>query len=706
MMGAKLLFRDAQGRDASVDVPGDGAFLGRAADCLVRTDDAMVSRKNCKISTAGGRWFVEDLGSSNGTFVNETRVQKQQLAHADVIRCGSLQVRFVETADQPAAGGKPRTMSLEPQGGGGSVQVSPELTGGSLDPASLMAMKDQEISSTAQERDALAARLREAAQELEGLNARFETEQAELKKARTELSQIRERLNDLSRQKSLADEELHATHKVTEELRNELAAMRDEFLTAKTRAEEATEELSARDRQLERAQEDVQRAKVATDELRGKLAELQKTKDEGWRELNNRVGELDHLREVISEQERILEERRVGLISLDSTMKELRADKEKTMRDAVQMKTERDQLKDHLVKAQAQVDGLEEEHRRLARALSDAASNTSSSAASANEEHMKMATELRETKVELRKVESERSRLASDLARIQQERQDVEDKHAHADVEAGQAKEGKAAAEAARGRAEEALAKAETARQRAEEEKQAAQKARDAALVTNDELRRDNDRERKRVAELEGEIKAAKDAATRAAEAIKAAEAAKHAAEEAAKHAAEEAAAAKAEAANTGEHAAVHGGDPRKIETVRVETLGEEMTNPGETGENAEARIAQLEEELSKLATELALAQEQAAAHAAAHPAGASSNAGGTDVAEIRKRAEEAYTGINDLLSELRTNVLLAKDLATEHGPHIPDADAAKTLSEAIQISVDRTEDAKGLLRALREVIE
>src|SRR5581483_1808261 len=209
MMGAKLLFRDAQGRDASVDVPGDGAFLGRAADCLVRTDDAMVSRKNCKISVAGGRWFVEDLGSSNGTFVNETRVQKQQLAHADVIRCGSLQVRFVETADQPA-GQKPRTMSLDAQGGG-SVQVSPELTG-SLDPAALMALKDQEIGTVAQERDALAARLREAAQELEGLNGRFETEQAELKKARTELMQLRDRLNDLSRQKSLADEELHATH--------------------------------------------------------------------------------------------------------------------------------------------------------------------------------------------------------------------------------------------------------------------------------------------------------------------------------------------------------------------------------------------------------------------------------------------------------------------------------------------------------------
>jgi hypothetical protein len=73
---------------------------------------------------------------------------------------------------------------------------------------------------------------------------------------------------------------------------------------------------------------------------------------------------------------------------------------------------------------------------------------------------------------------------------------------------------------------------------------------------------------------------------------------------------------------------------------------------------------------------------------------------------EIKKKAEEAYSGINDALSELRTNILLAKDLVAEHGKAVPDHDAARTLEDAINVSVDRTEDAKGLLRALREVIE
>src|SRR6185312_7717440 len=152
----------------------------------------MVSRKNCKISFTSGRWIVEDLGSSNGTFVNEVRVQKQALNHADVVRCGTLQVRFVETADavSPATGGgggKPRTMSIPAQGGGagGSVQVNP---------AALMQQKDYELQQASQEREMLAARLREASQELESAQHRNEANQTELQRLRAENLAYRDRL--------------------------------------------------------------------------------------------------------------------------------------------------------------------------------------------------------------------------------------------------------------------------------------------------------------------------------------------------------------------------------------------------------------------------------------------------------------------------------------------------------------------------------
>jgi hypothetical protein len=121
------------------------------------------------------------------------------------------------------------------------------------------------------------------------------------------------------------------------------------------------------------------------------------------------------------------------------------------------------------------------------------------------------------------------------------------------------------------------------------------------------------------------------------------------------------------------------------------------MDNTSEIQVPNDAKVHELEEKVADLQRELS---------AAKRPQAVGNGHGGEQLEEIKKKAEEAYSGINDALSELRTNILLAKDLVAEHGRAVPDADAARTLEDAINVSVDRTEDAKGLLRALREVIE
>src|SRR5678815_1232749 len=104
-MGARVLFRDSQGRDGQVDLtPTAPLYVGRALDCAIRTDDAMVSRKHSMIRMENGRFFVEDLGSSNGTHVNDVRVTKHILNHNDVVRCGSLWLRYVEDGPIAASG--------------------------------------------------------------------------------------------------------------------------------------------------------------------------------------------------------------------------------------------------------------------------------------------------------------------------------------------------------------------------------------------------------------------------------------------------------------------------------------------------------------------------------------------------------------------------------------------------------------------------
>src|SRR5215831_16359678 len=104
-MPAKILFRDAQGREGAVDLRGEPIWVGRAMECAIRTDDAMVSRKHSMVKFEAGRYWVEDLQSSNGTHVNDVKIQRQALNHNDVVRCGSLWLRYVEEGSPYLGGG-------------------------------------------------------------------------------------------------------------------------------------------------------------------------------------------------------------------------------------------------------------------------------------------------------------------------------------------------------------------------------------------------------------------------------------------------------------------------------------------------------------------------------------------------------------------------------------------------------------------------
>jgi hypothetical protein len=48
--------------------------LGRAAGCQVPLDDAYASQVHARVFQRDGNWFVEDLGSTNGTYLNRRRV--------------------------------------------------------------------------------------------------------------------------------------------------------------------------------------------------------------------------------------------------------------------------------------------------------------------------------------------------------------------------------------------------------------------------------------------------------------------------------------------------------------------------------------------------------------------------------------------------------------------------------------------------------
>jgi hypothetical protein len=81
----------------------DSLTLGRKADNDIVIDNPAISGHHCRISVQGGTYFVEDLASTNGTFVNEKRIKKSGLRHNDVVGVAKHALVFLEDAPPPEA---------------------------------------------------------------------------------------------------------------------------------------------------------------------------------------------------------------------------------------------------------------------------------------------------------------------------------------------------------------------------------------------------------------------------------------------------------------------------------------------------------------------------------------------------------------------------------------------------------------------------
>ncbi len=123
----------------------DELSIGRDDENDLVLDHPTVSRRHARITGREGRWYVADIGSFNGTFINGDRVPPGialQLRHADRIGIGSQTLLFSSPAERDDPD---RTETLEEPGGILAGQLSPFqkqvvqclcapwLAGGSLD---------------------------------------------------------------------------------------------------------------------------------------------------------------------------------------------------------------------------------------------------------------------------------------------------------------------------------------------------------------------------------------------------------------------------------------------------------------------------------------------------------------------------------------------------------------------------------------------
>jgi hypothetical protein len=94
---AALVIRSGGNRvGESFPLEGDRMTVGRRPDSDVFLDDVTVSRDHALVVKRGGDFYLDDLGSLNGTYVNRRRIESHKLADGDELQVGKYKLTFLQ----------------------------------------------------------------------------------------------------------------------------------------------------------------------------------------------------------------------------------------------------------------------------------------------------------------------------------------------------------------------------------------------------------------------------------------------------------------------------------------------------------------------------------------------------------------------------------------------------------------------------------
>lgn len=88
------------GGDQRYPLEGDQITLGRSSSNQVVVDDPNASRTHARLSRRDQEWWITDLGSTNGTLVNEQVIKERRLNQGDRIRIGATQLEYREAGSE------------------------------------------------------------------------------------------------------------------------------------------------------------------------------------------------------------------------------------------------------------------------------------------------------------------------------------------------------------------------------------------------------------------------------------------------------------------------------------------------------------------------------------------------------------------------------------------------------------------------------
>ena len=124
-MACKLILKFKDSVISEIPLDREETTIGRKPENTIHIDNLAVSGRHARVLKIGNKAILEDLGSTNGSFVNDKQVTKHILQHGDSILIGKHVLTFVNLEDKPVQQEEPapeedendmdKTMIISPQ---------------------------------------------------------------------------------------------------------------------------------------------------------------------------------------------------------------------------------------------------------------------------------------------------------------------------------------------------------------------------------------------------------------------------------------------------------------------------------------------------------------------------------------------------------------------------------------------------------------
>jgi len=123
-MACKLILKFKDSVISEIPLDREETTIGRKPENTIHIDNLAVSGRHARVLKIGSKAILEDMGSTNGSFVNDKQITKHILQHGDSILIGKHVLTFVNLDDKPEQPEPPvqeeeddmdKTMIISPQ---------------------------------------------------------------------------------------------------------------------------------------------------------------------------------------------------------------------------------------------------------------------------------------------------------------------------------------------------------------------------------------------------------------------------------------------------------------------------------------------------------------------------------------------------------------------------------------------------------------